>query len=44
LCASSILIIHTNATEDYVYHKDHFALVDFPPTVRKKILALEGAA
>jgi hypothetical protein len=30
--------------EDYLYHKDHFAFVDFPPTVRKKILALEGAA
>jgi hypothetical protein len=30
--------------EDYLYHKDYFAFVDFPPTVRKKILALEGAA
>ena len=30
--------------EDYLYHKDHFVLVDFPPTVKKKILALEGAA
>jgi len=30
--------------EDYLYHKDHFVFVDFPPAVRKKILALEGAA
>jgi hypothetical protein len=27
--------------EDYLYHKDHFVFVDFPPTVKKKILALE---
>ena len=30
--------------EDYLYHKSHFVLVDFPPAVKKKILALEGAA
>ncbi len=30
--------------EDYLYHKSYFALVDFPPAVKKKILALEGAA
>ena len=30
--------------EDYLYHKDHFAFVDFPPAVKKKILALEGVA
>ena len=30
--------------EDYLYHKSHFVFVDFPPSVRKKILALEGAA
>ena len=29
--------------EDYLYHKSHFVLVDFPPAVKKKILALEGA-
>ena len=29
--------------EDYLYHKDHFVLVDFPPAVKKKILALESA-
>ena len=28
--------------EDYLYHKDHFVFVDFPPAVKKKILALEG--
>lgn len=30
--------------EDYLYHKDHFVFVDFPSGVRKKILALQGAA
>ena len=30
--------------EDYLYHKDHFVFVDFSPAVKKKILALEGAA
>jgi hypothetical protein len=30
--------------EDYLYHKDHFVFVDFPSDVRKKILALQGAA
>ncbi|MBI1788058.1 MAG: hypothetical protein HYR60_10985 [Acidobacteria bacterium] len=30
--------------EDYLYHKGHFVFVDFPPAVKKKILALEGAA
>ncbi|MGH9343955.1 MAG: hypothetical protein ACRD19_09370 [Terriglobia bacterium] len=28
--------------EDYLYHKSHFVFVDFPPAVRKKILALES--
>jgi hypothetical protein len=30
--------------EDYLYHRDHFVFVDFPAAVKKKILALEGAA
>jgi hypothetical protein len=30
--------------EDYLYHKSHFALVDFPPAVKKRLLALESAA
>ena len=30
--------------EDYLYHKDHFVFVDFPPAVKKRILALQGAA
>ncbi len=30
--------------EDYLYHKSHFVFVDFPPAVKKKILALESAA
>ena len=29
--------------EDYLYHKGHFAFVDFPPAVKKKLLALVGA-
>lgn len=30
--------------EDYLYHRSHFVFVDFPPAVKKKILAIEGAA
>jgi hypothetical protein len=30
--------------EDYLFHKSHFVFVDFPPAIRKKILALVGAA
>lgn len=30
--------------EDYLYHKDHFVFVDFPPSVKRKILALEKVA
>ena len=30
--------------EDYLYHKNHFVFVEFPPAVKKKILALEGSA
>jgi len=30
--------------EDYLYHKNHFVFVDFPSGVKKKILALQGAA
>jgi hypothetical protein len=26
--------------EDYLYHKDHFVFVDFPPAVKKRILSL----
>jgi len=29
--------------EDYLYHKDHFVFVNFPPAVKKKILELETA-
>ena len=29
--------------EDYLYHKSHFVFVDFPPSVKKKIFALESA-
>ena len=30
--------------EDYLYHRDHFVFVDFPPAVKKKIRALERIA
>ena len=30
--------------EDYLYHKSYFLFVDFPPSVKKRILALEGVA
>lgn len=30
--------------EDYLYHKDYFLFVDFPPGVTKKILAMQCAA
>ena len=30
--------------EDYLYHKNHFVFVDFPPGVKKKVLALQGVA
>jgi len=30
--------------EDYLYHKDHFVFVDFPPAVKKKVLALQSVA
>ncbi len=30
--------------EDYLYHNSHFVFVDFPPAVKKKLLALESAA
>jgi len=30
--------------EDYLYHKDMFVFVDFPKSVKKKILALESVA
>ena len=29
--------------EDYLYHKSYFVFVDFPPTVKKKVLALQTA-
>ena len=30
--------------EDYLYHKDHFVFVDFPPSVKKQILAIGNAS
>ena len=28
--------------EDYLYDRSHFVFVDFPPAVKKKVLALQG--
>jgi hypothetical protein len=30
--------------DDYLFHKNQFAFVDFPQSVRKKILALQRAS
>jgi hypothetical protein len=30
--------------EDYLYHKDYFLFVDFPPSVTKKLFALQPVA
>jgi hypothetical protein len=30
--------------EDCLYHRGHFVFVDFPPSMKKKILALKSAA
>ena len=36
--------IFDESGDDYPYHKNHFVFVDFPSGVKKKILALQGAA
>jgi hypothetical protein len=30
--------------EDYLYDKSHFVFVDFPPEVKRKLLALQSTA
>lgn len=30
--------------EDYLYHKDHFVFVDFPRSIKKRILAVASPA
>lgn len=30
--------------EDYLYHKSYFVFVDFPQSVKKKLLALRAQA
>lgn len=37
-----LLRIVDESGEDYLYHKDHFVLVDFPKSIKKKILAAAG--
>ena len=29
--------------EDYLYHKSHFVFVDFPKSIKKKLLELESS-
>jgi hypothetical protein len=31
------------SVEDYLFDKDQFVFVDFPPAVKKKILAIQNA-
>jgi hypothetical protein len=38
-----LVLVVDESGEDYLYHKSHFLFVDFPPAVRKRILALEQA-
>ena len=40
--AHGLVRIVDESGEDYLYHKSHFVFVDFPSTVKKKILALES--
>ena len=35
--SDDLVRIADESGEEYLYHKDHFVFVDFPPTVRKKI-------
>jgi hypothetical protein len=37
-----LIRIADESGEDYLYHKSHFVFVDFPPAVRRRILALEN--
>ena len=32
------------SNEDYLYPRSHFVFVDFPPSVKKKVLALQSVA
>lgn len=35
-----LIRIVDESAEDYLYHKSLFVLVDFPPAIKKKLLAL----
>ena len=37
-----LLRIVDETGEDYLFHKDHFVLVDFPKSVKSRLLALEN--
>jgi hypothetical protein len=37
-----LVCIVDESGEDYLYHKSYFVFVDFPPAVKKKVLALQG--
>jgi hypothetical protein len=40
---SDFVRIVDESGEDYLYHESHFAFVDFPKPIEKKILALQAA-
>ncbi|HYM13907.1 MAG TPA: hypothetical protein VEU62_24425 [Bryobacterales bacterium] len=42
--ADDLIRIVDETGEDYLYHKDYFVFVDFPPAVKKRILALDHAS
>lgn len=39
-----LLRVIDESGEDYLYDKSHFVFVDFPKSVKKKLLALQSAA
>ena len=42
--ADDLVRIVDESGEDYLYDRSHFVFVDFPPAVKKKLLALQSAA
>ena len=40
----ALIRIVDESGEDYLYDKSHFVFVDFPKSVKRKILALQSAA
>ena len=40
----NLIRIVDESGEDYLYHESFFVFVDFPPAVKKKLIALQPAA